>query len=310
MRAQQVFNPVGRRVHDEAGMTDPRYMALLLDIAARKERGALLEVDDPYPWQPRPRWGHGNAPHAALRDLFDARRSEYIPLLDAMVAHAGRFAAIRRDFDASAPHEPHWDNGWLPSLDGMSIYTLLAQMRPSRFVEVGSGNSTRFAARAIRDCGLATRIVSIDPAPRAEVDRLCHEVVRAPLENVDMAFFDTVTADDLVFVDCSHRAQQNSDVTVFFLEVLPRLPAGCVVGIHDICLPLDYPPGWEGRYYNEQYMLATLLLFGAERFSLLLPGYHVSTTPDLAARLAPLAALPGLAGLPCAGSVFWMRKRA
>ena len=82
------------------------------------------------------------------------------------------------------------------------------------------------------------------------------------------------------------------------------------MGIHDICLPLDYPPGWEGRYYNEQYMLATLLLFGAERFSLLLPGYHVSTTPDLAARLAPLAALPGLAGLPCAGSVFWMRKRA
>lgn len=290
-------------------MTDPRYMALLLDIASRKERGALLEVDDPYPLHPRPRWGHGHPPHRGLLDLFESRRGEFLPVLDAIVAHADRFAALRARHDASAPHEPCWDNGWLPVLDGMSIYTLVADRKPRRFVEVGSGNSTKFAARAVRDHGLATRIVSIDPCPRAEVDRLCHEVVRAPLEEVDTAFFETITADDIVFVDCSHRSQQNSDVTVFFLDMLPVLPAGCLVGIHDICLPLDYPPGWEGRYYNEQYMLATLLLYGAKDFTLVLPSYHVSTTADLAVRLAPVTRLPELAGLSCSGSIFWLEKR-
>jgi len=56
-------------------------------------------------------------------------------------------------------------------------------------MEIGSGNSTKFVARAKRDGALSARIVSIDPQPRAEVDRLCDEVIRAPLETVVIAPF-------------------------------------------------------------------------------------------------------------------------
>lgn len=56
--------------------------------------------------------------------------------------------------------------------------TALAAGNPATYLEVGSGNSTRFARRAITVHGLRTRIVSIDPEPRAVVDELCDEVVR------------------------------------------------------------------------------------------------------------------------------------
>ena len=36
----------------------------------------------------------------------------------------------------------------------------------------------------------------------------------------------------------------NSDVTVFFCEILSVLPKGLVFGFHDIYLPFDYPDIW------------------------------------------------------------------
>ena len=65
---------------------------------------------------------------------------------------------------------PTWENGWFPALDAVTLYGLVATRNPRWYVEVGSGNSTRFVRRAIRDHGLRTRILSIDPGPRAEID--------------------------------------------------------------------------------------------------------------------------------------------
>lgn len=277
-------------------------------LVSLQEQGALLVVDDPYPVNPRPRWGHGQPPHKLLADLFCNCRQNYAPFLDAIVSLRSSFAAIPCD----APEDsisPRWNNGWLPALDGMSIYAALSANNPRYFIEVGSGNSTKFAAQAIRDHGLGTKIISIDPCPRSEVDTLCHRTIREPLESLDTTFFNIVKRSDIVFVDCSHRCLQNSDVTVFFLEVLPRLPPGCLIGIHDICLPLDYPPGWERRYYNEQYILAAALLFGSSSFDILFPSYYISVTPALREPLATFDSLPCLNGVRPCGSIFWFRKR-
>ena len=48
--------------------------------------------------------------------------------------------------------------------------------------------------RARRDGRLQTRIVSIDPRPRAEVDELCDRVLRVPLEAADLSVFDELSA--------------------------------------------------------------------------------------------------------------------
>lgn len=280
----------------------------LEDIISLQAQGRLLVVNDPYPVHLTQRWGHGKPPHALLERLFHDCRSDYASFLEDIVSMAPWFEAI--PFEAPEDSlEPRWNNVWLPILDGMSIYTSIAVHAPRRFIEIGSGNSTKFASRAISDHGLATKIFSIDPYPRSGIDKLCHRALRFSLETLDISFFTHITAEDIVFIDCSHRALQNSDVTVFFLEVLPMLPSGCRIGIHDICLPLDYPPGWEKRYYNEQYLLACILLFGKSAFDILLPSYYISITPDMQHPLARLQQLPNLQGRPPVGSIFWMMKR-
>jgi len=96
-------------------------------------------------------------------------------------------------------------------------------------------------------------------------------VVRAPMEDVDTHVFDELEADDILFIDNSHRIFQNSDANVFFLEVLPRLRPGVIVHVHDIFLPFDYPEAFAGRYYSEQYLLAAYLIAGYQRIEVLLP---------------------------------------
>jgi len=208
----------------------------------------------------------------------------------------------------AGPAQPHWNNPWIPPLDGVALYGMVALRQPRRYVEVGSGNSTKFVRRAIVDQHLSTCIVSIDPQPRAEIDALCDVVIRKPLEETDLAPFSELAAGDLVFIDSSHRCLMNSDVTVFFTEILPFLPAGVTVGIHDIFLPYDYPLEWVGRYYSEQYLLACYLLSGSPRCQIVLPAYFMAKqAPAQDALLELRRGLPG--ATPMEGGSFWMELR-
>jgi len=115
-------------------------------------------------------------------------------------------------------------------------------------------------------------------------------------------------------MDGSHRSFMNSDVTIFFLEILPRLKSGVLVHLHDIFLPLDYPPYWEYRYYphrywSEQYLLAASLLAGHRNYEILLPNRHISDTPLLASLLDGFWADARLAGVPRTGCSFWIQMR-
>lgn len=168
--------------------------------------------------------------------------------------------------------------------------------------------STTFARQAIVDHKLDTKIISIDPSPRAEIDALCDFVVRSCCEDVDPAFFASMTSRDLLFVDNSHRSFQNSDVTVFFTEILPSLPAGCTYGLHDIFLPLDYPREWVDRFYNEQYLLAAYLLGGAGGDQIVLANGHVESQSHLCSLLDPLWLLDPICGRQRGGGAFWMRR--
>ena len=200
-----------------------------------------------------------------------------------------------------------------------ALYCMLFEFRPKRFVEVGSGDSTRFARRAIRDHSLPTLITSIDPTPRAEIDKLCDFVIRKPLEEVELDVFDELGPGDFLFIDGSHRSFSNSDVTVAFLDVLPRLRAGVVVHFHDIFWPYDYPPEWADRYYSEQYLLGCYLLGdrGSE-VKVLLPNAFVAQDGELAGICKPLLEIAGIrwpgdsmsAPYGIAGASFWFQLGA
>jgi hypothetical protein len=231
-----------------------------------------------YPIQPRPRYGYGLSPHPELYALIDGNRSNYLEVLSGFEKYAEKLSNIREDGDVNGT-DPYWRNNYIGGLDAIALYCFAALTNPSTYLEVGSGNSTKFMRRSIRDNGLRTRIVSIDPTPRAEIDSICDEVIRQPLESVDLGMFGQLVSGDILLFDGSHMVFQNSDVTVFFLEVLPRLAPGVLVYVDDIFLPYDYPPDWRDRFYSEQYILAALLIGDhARRYDIILP--HVFIDHD------------------------------
>ena len=137
----------------------------------------------------------------------------------------------------------------------------------------------------------------------------CDEVIRQPLEDCDLSVFAALGAGDVCFVDNSHCCFQNSDVTVMFLEALPRLAPGVRIGFHDIFLPDDYPATWSGRHYSEQYVLAAYLLGGHAGTEIVLPVWDASQRPELAAIVAPIWEGEAFAGVQRHGNTFWLETR-
>ncbi|MEZ5102639.1 MAG: hypothetical protein R3C15_23155 [Thermoleophilia bacterium] len=96
-------------------------------------------------------------------------------------------------------------------------------------------------------------------------------------------------------------------MTVFFLEILPRLPAGTFVQVHDVCLPFDYPDDMVQRVYSEHYLLAADLLARGSAEHVLLPNALVSNDRELAGVLAPVWDAIGDPRVVRGGSSFWFR---
>lgn len=261
------------------------------------------DVEDYYPVDPTPRWGHGKPVHPEIQAVLDAQRGAISCLLSELANFRQLLSCIQ-----NGSHDnqwPSWTNGWFRDFDAAALVTFLTARRPNLYFEIGSGNSTKFARFAIDAAKLGTRIVSLDPAPRGEIDEICDEIVRERLERSNLSIFDELAPGDFLFFDGSHRVFPNSDTTVFFLEVLPRLKPGVIVHVHDILLPADYLPLWRKRMYSEQYLLAAMLLSPRPFFKTLLPNYFACTDPELGILVREI-----IADLPCSpqGWSFWIEK--
>ncbi|MBA8880934.1 class I SAM-dependent methyltransferase [Phyllobacterium myrsinacearum] len=271
-----------------------------------------MKLDINFPPDFQPRYGYARDISKHILAIFSHHNPQMNKFVADLKKHRKCFSAIPLEADAKSL-EPRWFNGWFPSLDCMTLYHLLAERNPATYVEIGSGNSTKFARRAIKDHHLRTRIISIDPEPRTEIDAIADEVIRSGVEFVDISLFSQLDADSVVFFDGSHRSFQNSDVTVFFIDILPELKAGIDVGVHDVLWPWDYPPTWVERYYNEQYMLGTYMLAFGRSFPLIFSCAHAARTfqPELAEVLPEelFTALKEKSGY-IGGSGIWFKKPA
>lgn len=300
------MNKTLRRLADGHG-----FLSILLNLQRVAKGYQPIFLD--YRAEPIPRYGYGKPAHPALAKILARDDDRYRKLLTQILELRDKLLRIPLQEPASSP-EPCWINEWQDGLDTFALYGFLATRNPALVLEVGSGYSTKVARRAIRDNQLRTKIVSIDPRPRAEIDSLCDEVLRQPLEQCDLRVVDRLGPGDIFFMDGSHRSFMNSDVTIFFLEILPRLRPGVLVHIHDIFLPLDYKPWWlerfyPHRYWSEQYLLAASLLAGHNNYEILLPAHYVSITPEIASTLDDFWKQPQLAGVPRGGSSFWIQTK-
>ena len=212
-----------------------------------------------------------------------------------------QYAAALDAIGTEPPPAPRWNQDWFPRLDAAAAYAMVRSTRPKRIVEVGSGHSTRFLARAVADGALDTEIIAIDPQPRATLAGLDIEWIATPVQRV--AAFPALAANDILFIDSSHQLKPGTDVEFLLNAVLPLLPAGVRVHFHDIFLPDDYPAHWGWRRYNEQAAVAALI----ERNILAVQfASHATVTRQPDALTGVLARLPLLPG--AVESSLWLTK--
>lgn len=240
--------------------------------------------------------------YPAVAKLFAEYEPVFAEALELLADYEEAFVRLGADRSDGAPR---FDQDWFPRLDAAMVYTLVRRFQPRRIVEVGSGHSTRFVARAVADGRLATAITAIDPAPRADITKLPITLLREAVPHCGAAPFEALRPGDLLMIDSSHILMPGTDVDFLLSNVLPRLAAGTLVHIHDMLLPDDYPAEWTWRGYNEQSGVAALLGSGAWQplFS-----SHWAVT-----RMAPAVAKSAIAGLPLLPGAretgLWLERR-
>lgn len=230
-----------------------------------------------YPHRFQVRYGYGRPVAKHIDSLYKSKEADQLYFLATMLQYKENLSKIHIDSDDNSLNA-RWNQSWFPPLDGMSMYAMVASKKPKIYLEIGSGNSTKFAYQAIKDHSLDTVVISIDPRPRAEIDKICDRVIRKPLEETSELedIIKVLQENDVLFIDGSHRCLQNSDVTAFFIDYLPSVPDGVVVGVHDIFWPNDYPESWVTRYYNEQYILGAYMLGLGSNFRLIFSSAYMS----------------------------------
>jgi hypothetical protein len=230
-------------------------------------------------------------------DVVAPRHEDYVmaPVLQVLERAEPEIARLLAALGPSLERAPQAlgplaDNGHFTGGDACAAYAMLQHFKPRRLIEVGSGHSTLIFRQAARDVGLDLHITCVDPQPRRSVAEAADTPIRRSVLDSGIDIAGELGAGDFLFIDGSHHAFNGTDVPYLFLEVLPRVRAGVVVHVHDIMLPYEYPSLFTARGYNEQYVLAALLL-GGSRWQPLLPVYWLSRRGRL----------------PAGGS-FWMRR--
>lgn len=182
------------------------------------------------------------------------------------------FPLYIKDYDYSDEEESE-DNfynhnsqfGWL---DSKVLFVLLRHLAPQKMIEIGSGFSSLLTAN-VNQRFLDGNIdfTCIEPYPREFLLKGVPGItclIQDKVENISLPTFANLQSGDILFIDSSHVSKTGSDVNYIFFEIIPRLPKGVFIHIHDIFLPYEYPKDWvinQGRSWNEQYLVRAMLMF-------------------------------------------------
>jgi hypothetical protein len=203
-----------------------------------------------------------------------------LPLLDQLQPFAEEFG--NRPL-ARVPDADFWfRNNSYEDLDAITLYSMVRQVKPRRIIEVGCGHSSRvmsIAARRNAAEGRPAECSFIEPYPSELLKSyaLAGPLIEKRVEHVPLETFQQLQPGDILFIDTSHVVKAQNDCCYELLTLIPSLPAGVYVHVHDIFTPFDYPEEWLlGQYYfNEQYALECLLTHNP-RLEVILPVYWLN----------------------------------
>jgi len=199
----------------------------------------------------------------------DFREAEQLDLLKT-------FLPFYREQPFTAEAQPglryRFDNPAYSWSDAILLHCMIRHLRPRRIIEVGSG----FSSCMILDTSElhfngGIDVTFIEPYPELlksllkPADEARVQIIPTRLQDVAPETFDALEANDILFIDSTHVSKIGSDVNRLVLDLLPRLKPGVHVHFHDIFFPFEYPHEWvfEGRAWNEAYLLRAFLAFNA-----------------------------------------------
>ena len=262
--------------------------------------------------------------HKANRDSFSVKvKNEIIELFKEHTSLNEYEESIRRaiprilklTLNEENTNWPYLDNHYFGVFDAAILSAIMQSFRPAKLVEIGSGISTRYIKLFKDEFALTTEIICIDPYPRAEIKGVADVMIQLPLEDaVENSLF-SLQSGDILFMDGSHYVFQGNDTLTFFFKILPSLPTGVIIHIHDIYLPFDYAQNVTQQLWTEQYILVSMLLSGLKDYEILYPAYYMSQTNDVIINeLAEANRILKNKDFKLsinhkAGFSFWMRKR-
>ena len=150
--------------------------------------------------------------------------------------------------------------------DAEFLYQMIRLLKPKKFVEIGSGSSTRIAYQALKknkeEHNAKCEHICIEPYEMPWLEEIGVKVIRKLAEDCDPSIFSSLEENDILFIDSSHIIRPQGDVLKEYLEIVPNLKKGVYIHVHDIFTPRDYLDEWvreEVHFWNEQYLLEALL---------------------------------------------------
>jgi len=186
----------------------------------------------------------------------------------------GDFIAFYKEMPfQSEKHEGlryYYENPAYSYSDAILLHCMIRFLKPKNIIEVGSGFSSCMMLdtnELFFDGSIATTF--IEPYPKLllslikDADKSKIRTIQSRLQDVDLCEFETLQANDILFIDSTHVSKIYSDVNYIFFEILPKLSSGVYVHFHDIFYPFEYPKAWvyEGRAWNEAYLLRAFLQY-------------------------------------------------
>jgi predicted O-methyltransferase YrrM len=210
------------------------------------------------------------------------------------------------------PRRYGFENPSYSYCDALFLYGMIRHARPRRILEIGSGHSSCVSLDT-NELFFENRIqcTFVEPYPEllrsllrpGDEDRI--RILATDAQSIELSLFDTLEANDILFIDSTHVSKVGSDVNYLFFEVLPRLRPGVLVHVHDVFYPFEYPREWvyEGRAWTEDYLLRGFLTFNSAFEIVLMNTFLERFHEDWFREHMPLC-------LRNPGGSIWLRRRA
>ena len=238
----------------------------IFTLALRKI--GVFPIMDHY-YEPRFKFDSVNQEALDERNLpgIDLNTEKQLKLLDELNYGLEFIKFTDEQLQISGPQSFRVNNGSFESGDAEFLYSIVRYFKPKNIIEIGCGSSTKIIRYANQvnaaTEGFVANHICIEPFEQPWLESFENvTVLRERLENVTDRIVTLLQEGDFLFIDSSHIIRPGGDVLEEFLNIIPSLPKGVIVHVHDIFTPRDYPINWlhdHVKFWNEQYLLEALL---------------------------------------------------